>query len=725
MNPMYMDQQHQPKSFLGDIQRLVFFAIGIMFIIPFVGLVFIFFTTSRDLETIQDQLKSATELSSTSMRSVSDELAQLVTKAEIKSVETVAIRVGILMDALKLNPQTVPDSQDLKRLLGENNMVLVSNLSDKVVIRPDALSAGTISEQYPLLDRLMSDEDYLSKVRKEQVGNIKVHRIYNSLDPATKGQIKNLTVLARIPSQKYSLGYTTRLTGSSGISALTSMEETQTQVTGSLNRAENTTSSLFLSNIIVFIAVIFIGLATSVLIYYLLMRRVGEPLKQLTETAEAIRHGYTDRRVNVVEMAGSMRNLGISINKMLDEITQLIQSDADRSRLQENIIDLLNVVSRVSEGDLTLRGRVTQDVLGSVVDGLNMMLDSQSKLIVQVKNAGLRVGQGANLILQTSRKIAADAKRQGEEIRHVTGIVIEASRSLQKVSISADLAVNQTGHSVNAAKRGATSVNQTVQSMQRIRNNVQSTAKTIKTLGDRSLEINAIVELINDISQRTNILSLNAAIEASKAGEQGKGFSIVADEIRKLAERTSNATKEISQFIEDIQIETNDAVLAMEEVTREVEQGWRQSDEAVVSLREIEESIDSAAARIKEISEQANLQVRRMHAVVDAIKSIHQVSRETAIGIYKTTYVTNTLRTPLETLNSTISQFHVLGTFELRTEADVDWHELEDMAEQQASRDFSYKTQEDRSLDYETVEEDAELASVPDEETITEDEENH
>ena len=208
----------------------------------------------------------------------------------------------------------------------------------------------------------------------------------------------------------------------------------------------------FFPNIIVFIAVIFIGITISVLIYYLLMRRVGEPLKQLTETAEAIRHGYTDRRVNVLEMAGSMRNLGISINKMLDEITQLIQSDADRSRLQENIIDLLNIVSRVSEGDLTLRGRVTQDVLGSVADGLNMMLDSQSKLIVQVKNAGLRVGQGANLILQTSRKIAADAKRQGEEIRHVTGIVIEASRSLQKVSISADLAVNQTGHSVNAAK---------------------------------------------------------------------------------------------------------------------------------------------------------------------------------------------------------------------------------------------------------------------------------
>jgi len=244
-------------------------------------------------------------------------------------------------------------------------------------------------------------------------------------------------------------------------------------------------------------------------------------------------------------------------------------------------------------------------------------------------------------------------------------MIQQISRSAQRASLSSDMANEEAQRASAAAKEGLKTADETTRRMQTIRNNVQSTTKTIKGLGDRSFEINAIVELINDISSRTNILSLNATIEASKAGEQGKGFAVVADEIRKLAERTQNATREVSSFIEDIQVETHDAVVAMEDVTREVELGWRQTEEATVHLREIEQVISNSAEKIKEISVASQAMVSSMDSMVDQINSIFQVAKKTTEEIYQTTQVANGLLGPLETLNSVIQHFRVLDSLTL------------------------------------------------------------
>jgi len=364
-------------------------------------------------------------------------------------------------------------------------------------------------------------------------------------------------------------------------------------------------------------------------------------------------------------MRGDLRELAISINSMLDTITDLIQTEEAQKELQRNIINLLDTVSRASDGDLSRRGEVTGDVLGSVADAFNLMLDSFSRLIIQAKYAGAKVIQASTAIMSAMRRIAMDAKRQGREIHQLTTMIQQISRSAQRASLSSDMANEEAQRASAAAKEGLKTADETTRRMQTIRNNVQSTTKTIKGLGDRSFEINAIVELINDISSRTNILSLNATIEASKAGEQGKGFAVVADEIRKLAERTQNATREVSSFIEDIQVETHDAVVAMEDVTREVELGWRQTEEATVHLREIEQVISNSAEKIKEISVASQAMVSSMDSMVDQINSIFQVAKKTTEEIYQTTQVANGLLGPLETLNSVIQHFRVLDSLTL------------------------------------------------------------
>jgi twitching motility protein PilJ len=231
---------------------------------------------------------------------------------------------------------------------------------------------------------------------------------------------------------------------------------------------------------------------------------------------------------------------------MLDRIVGLIQSEDERQRLQKAIVHLLEAVSQASEGDLTMRGEVTPDVLGSVTDAFNHMLESIGALVLHVRQAGGEVTQAAEAILEASEAMAEGAGRQ--------------SAALDQVS------------------------------------------RKIRQLGERSLEITQIVELVDEIAAQTNMLALNAAIEASRAGEQGKGFAVVADEVRKLAERSSSATKDIGAFIETIQGATDEAVQAMEEirgVTRTTAQGTVEQTRAATELVEAARALGEAIARFK------------------------------------------------------------------------------------------------------------------------------
>ncbi|HEY3354837.1 MAG TPA: methyl-accepting chemotaxis protein [Polyangia bacterium] len=274
-------------------------------------------------------------------------------------------------------------------------------------------------------------------------------------------------------------------------------------------------------------------------------RRVVLPVRHLRATAEKIRAGSYDTRAQLTS-GDELQSLADSVNSMLDRIVGLIQSEDERHRLQHAIVHLLEAVSNASEGDLTMRGEVTPDVLGSVTDAFNHMLESIGALVLHVRHAGSEVTQAAEAILEASEDMAAGAGRQ--------------SAALDQVS------------------------------------------RKIRHLGERSLEINQIVELVDEIAAQTNMLALNAAIEASRAGEQGKGFAVVADEVRKLAERSSSATKDIGAFIETIQGATDEAVQAMEEirqVTRTTAQGTVEQTRAATELVEAARALGDAIARFK------------------------------------------------------------------------------------------------------------------------------
>jgi methyl-accepting chemotaxis protein len=274
-------------------------------------------------------------------------------------------------------------------------------------------------------------------------------------------------------------------------------------------------------------------------------RAVVLPVRHLRATAEKIRAGSYDTRA-VVATGDELQRLADSVNSMLDRIVGLIQSEDERLRLQRAIVRLLEAVSRASEGDLTMRGDVTPDVLGSVTDAFNHMLESIGALVLQVRQAGGEVTQAAEAILEASEAMAAGAARQ--------------AAALDQVS------------------------------------------RKIRALGERALEINQIVELVDEIAAQTNMLALNAAIEASRAGEQGKGFAVVADEVRKLAERSSSATKDIGAFMETIQGATDEAVQAMEDirsVTRTTAQGTVDQTRTATELVEAARALGDAIARFK------------------------------------------------------------------------------------------------------------------------------
>jgi len=327
---------------------------------------------------------------------------------------------------------------------------------------------------------------------------------------------------------------------------------------------------------IVLLTVLLLNLVIAVALLRRFHRGVLQPVRHLRATAETIRSGSYNTRAHI-DTGDELESLADSINSMLDRIVGLIQSEDERRRLQLAIVDLLEAVSLAANGDLTRRGQVTPDVLGSVTDAFNHMLESIGTLVLHVRQAGTEVTKSAEAILCASRAMADGAARQ---------------------SAALDLATRK-----------------------------------IRALGERALEINRIVELIEGIAAQTNMLALNAAIEASRAGEQGKGFAVVADEVRKLAERSSLATRDIGLFLESIQGAADEVVKAMEEirsVTEVTARGAVEQTHAAQELADAAQALAEAIARFKvRGSEQELLQEieKRTQTLSEALAGLDDLVR--------------------------------------------------------------------------------------------------
>ncbi len=380
------------------------------------------------------------------------------------------------------------------------------------------------------------------------------------------------------------------------------------------------------------------------------------PTKELIRVAEAVGRGDLSQRANV-NTGDELGQLSITLNQTIERLQGLVQSETDRDKMQSQVIGLLSVVSTAAEGDLTAKAEVTADALGSVADAFNLMITGLTSLITQASNVAAEVRRSTSEILQSSERMRTGASQQTAQIRNAAEAVNAMSLTTQHMAENAEAATQTSVKATQAAVKGGTAVAETIKGMQRIRATVQSTGKKIKGLGERSLEIGAIIEVISEIATQTNLLALNAAIEAARAGEQGRGFAVVADEVRKLAERAARSTKDITGLIKGIQVETSEAVAVMEDGTREVEEGTKLADQAGAALREIEQIVKQTASLMTDITRAAGDQVKSTEGVVHTMDSISQLTQETTQGVQDTVTTISKLADLTTRLTEAIGRF--------------------------------------------------------------------
>jgi len=407
----------------------------------------------------------------------------------------------------------------------------------------------------------------------------------------------------------------------------------------------------------------------TILSLYLSSRTVA-PTKELIRVAEAVGRGDLSNKA-VVDTGDELGQVAITLNQAIERLQGLVQSETDRDKMQSQVIGLLSVVSTAAEGDLTAKAEVTADALGSVADAFNLMITGLTSLITQASTVAVEVQRSTSEILQSSERMRSGASQQTAQIRNAAEAVNTMSLTTQHMAENAEAATQTSVKATQAAVKGGTAVAETIKGMQRIRATVQSTGKKIKGLGERSLEIGAIIEVISEIATQTNLLALNAAIEAARAGEQGRGFAVVADEVRKLAERAARSTKDITGLIKGIQVETSEAVAVMEEGTREVEEGTKLADQAGAALREIEQIVKQTASLMTDITRAAGDQVKSTEGVVHTMDSISKLTQETTQGVQDTV----TTISKLADLTTRLAE--AIGRFKTSKEQEAPLPELE------------------------------------------------
>ncbi|HET6632892.1 MAG TPA: methyl-accepting chemotaxis protein [Rhodanobacteraceae bacterium] len=305
-------------------------------------------------------------------------------------------------------------------------------------------------------------------------------------------------------------------------------------------------------------------------------------------------------------------------------------------RNQEAILRLLDEMGSLAEGDLTVKTTVTEDITGAIADSVNFAVEALRSLVTTINETAVKVSASAQETQSTAMHLADAAQHQATQITSASAAINDMAASIDGVSRNSAESAEVAQRSVQIASKGAGVVRQTIEGMDSIRDQIQETSKRIKRLGESSQEIGSIVELINDIAEQTNILALNAAIQAASAGEAGRGFAVVADEVQRLAERSANATKRIETLVQTIQSDTNEAVSSMEQTTAEVVSGARAAEDAGTALGEIEKVSNDLAELIKGISSSAQQQSAAATNISATMNVIQEITTQTSVGASQT-----------------------------------------------------------------------------------------
>ena len=298
-------------------------------------------------------------------------------------------------------------------------------------------------------------------------------------------------------------------------------------------------------------------------------------------------------------------------------------------RNQQAILRLLDEMGSLADGDLTVEATVTEDITGTIADSFNYAIEELRKLVTTVNETAIMVDSAAKQTESAAVHMSRAADNQGREINAATESIVSMAKSIEEVSGNAERSSDVARHSVEVAHKGGEAVRRTIDGMNTIRETIQDTSKRIKRLGESSQEIGNIVELINDIAEQTNILALNASIQASMAGEAGRGFAVVADEVQRLAERSTNATKQIEVLVSTIQSDTKEAVVSMERSTTDVVGGALLAENAGAALDEIEQVSNQIASLVQNISGSAREQASSAADVTRRTTRLREISEQT------------------------------------------------------------------------------------------------
>jgi twitching motility protein PilJ len=336
---------------------------------------------------------------------------------------------------------------------------------------------------------------------------------------------------------------------------------------------------------------------------------------------------------------------------------RLVETAETNRRNQDAIMRLLDEIGDLASGDLTAQATVTEDITGAIADAINYTIDALRRLVSTINETTVQVSSAAQETQATAMHLAEASDHQAEQITAASAAINEMAISIEHVSNNAGESSQVATKSVDIAKKGSRAVQDTIFGMDSIREQIQETSKRIKRLGESSQLIGDMVELINDIADQTNILALNAAIQAAMAGESGRGFAVVADEVQRLAEKSTDATKQIEALVKTIQSDTNEAVASMEQSTAGVVTGAQLALRAGESLEEIENVSTHLADLTQSISDSAQQQATAASSISESMNVIQEVTTQTSAGTNETSASIGNLAELSNELRKSVSGF--------------------------------------------------------------------
>jgi twitching motility protein PilJ len=404
-------------------------------------------------------------------------------------------------------------------------------------------------------------------------------------------------------------------------------------------------------------------------------RRVVDDSEPLLAAAQKLAEAYGvelgGRTTNFIVLAVlillAMGNIALLVMVYLGDTRRRAQ-EAERQRSdiettnrsnQDAILRLMNEMGNLAEGDLTVKATVTEEITGAIADSVNFTIDELRGLIGRINAAAAQVTTATESAQKTTAQLLAAAEKQSVEIRQTSASVLNMAKAMSEMSTSASQSAGVARQSVSAAQKGTQAVQNSISGMNEIREQIQETSKRIKRLGESSQEIGEIVELISDITEQTNVLALNAAIQAASAGEAGRGFTVVAEEVQRLAERSAEATKQIGAIVKTIQTDTQDAVVAMEKSTQGVVEGARLSDAAGQALAEIGTVSQQLARLIEGITTTTQEQAKSAGEVATSMQDILNITQQTTEGTKRTAVSIGQLAELAKELKGSVSGFKI------------------------------------------------------------------